>query len=55
LATLERIQGDTLSDADDDNGSDSRQWYCYLGLRLRLQQGELPGGGDAALGFFGEA
>jgi hypothetical protein len=58
LATLDRVE--TLSDSGDDNGPDSatalsRKWYCYLGLRLRLQQGELPGYGDAAAGFFGEA
>ena len=37
-------RADTACERGDDGAertASARQWYCYLGLRLRLQQGEL--------------
>ena len=56
---LDFSQKDTRRDSGGDGAADgsgawSKQWYCYLGLRLRLQQGELMDF-RAATAVFGDA
>ena len=42
MARSDSSRTDTARDRGDDGERTAvRQWYCYLGLRLRLQQGEL--------------